>query len=49
MDNERIKQAKQRWEIVCWQMDKGTWSGTEAEALAEIARCRAIIIEEEKK
>lgn len=35
--------AKARWHEVCEAMNRGTWSGTEAEALAEVARCKAIV------
>lgn len=35
--------ARRRWHEVCEAMNRGTWSGTEAEALAEVARCKAIV------
>lgn len=35
--------AQRRWHEVCEAMNKGTWDGTEAEALAEVARCKAIV------
>jgi hypothetical protein len=35
--------ARKRWHEVCEAMNTGTWHGTEAEALAEVARCKAIV------
>jgi hypothetical protein len=35
--------ARKRWHEVCEAMNRGTWSGTEADALAEVARCKAIV------
>lgn len=38
--------ARARWEQVCAQMGKGSWPGSEADALAEIERCKSIMQEE---
>lgn len=35
--------ARKRWHEVCEAMNRGTWNGTEADALAEVARCKAIV------
>lgn len=35
--------ARKRWHEVCEAMNRGTWTGSEAEALAEVARCKAIV------
>jgi hypothetical protein len=41
------EQAKLEWERVCHAMLKGTWQGSEAQAMARIREMKAIINEDE--
>lgn len=38
-----VEAARTRWHHVCEAMNRGSWTGTEQDALDEIARCKAII------
>lgn len=49
MSAERIRDLKGRWVRICEAMNRGTWRGSEAEALAEIERIKAEIAELEEK
>lgn len=40
-----VEDARRRWHDVCESMNRGSWTGSEADALAEIERCKAIIEE----
>jgi hypothetical protein len=41
------EQAKLEWERVCYAMLRGTWQGSEADAMARIREMKAIINEDE--
>lgn len=42
---EHIRELKLEWNRICDAMNRGTWRGTEAEAIAEIERIKAEIAE----
>ena len=40
-----VDELKARWNLICRKMGNGSWNGTEADALAEIANIKAKIEE----